>query len=189
MNLYSQLIVLVLNQTMLIMLFSLAILQFPLVISDFSESTEIDEWKIVNDGVMGGRSEGELIPNSEGHVTFKGDVSLKNNGGFTSIRKSFESRDIGGAQNVFIKLKGDQKQYQFRTKNEQNERHVYKYTFETSGNWETVVIPLNDMIPTFRGTRPDLPNYQAQQLGEIGFLIANEKNENFELLIEKIWLN
>ena len=170
------------------MLLSLAILQFPFVISDFSKPSESENWKVVNDGVMGGKSEGEFITGSKGHAIFKGDVSLKNNGGFTSVRYSFENKDITGAQNVFIKVKGDKKHYQLRLKNDQNDRHAYKHEFKTMGNWETLVIPLSSMTPTYRGMRPDLPNYEAKQLGEIGFLIANKKNENFELLIEKIWI-
>ena len=142
----------------------------------------------MDDGVMGGKSEGEFSPTKEGAALFKGDVSLENNGGFTSIRQNFKQKDITGASKILIQLKGDQKNYQFRVKNERGDRHAYKYEFETTGVWETIEIPLNEMAPTYRGIRPNLPNYTAKNMSEIGFLIANKKNESFELLLRKIWL-
>lgn len=65
---------------------------------------------------------------------------------------------------------------------------AFKYEFQTSGNWELIEIPLGEMTPTYRGMRPNQPNYAAKILSEIGFLIANKQEEQFELLIEKIWL-
>lgn len=162
-------------------------LKLPLVLSDFSNSNEADEWVVVNDGVMGGKSEGKISTNGK-TATFKGNVSLKNNGGFTSIRKRFETMNISGAKYLFIELKGDKKDYQFRLKNSIDERHSFKYAFSTSGEWETVPIQLNEMTPTYRGMRPNVPNYEANALSEIGFLIANKKAEQFELQIAKIWL-
>lgn len=163
-------------------------MQLPYVLSDFSKSTDFKSWTIVNDGVMGGKSVSEFSQTKDGTALFKGEVSIENNGGFTSIRQSFKRKDITGASKVMIQLKGDQKNYQFRVKNEQSDRHVYKYEFETSGEWETIEVPLNEMAPSFRGMRPNLPNYTAENLSQIGFLISNKKNEAFELLIEKIWL-
>ena len=87
-----------------------------------------------------------------------------------------------------IRLKGDGKRYQFRTKSNRYERHAYIYYFETTGNWQTIEIPLLKMYPTFRGRRLDIPNYPAEQLEQIAFLIANKKAESFELKIDWIGL-
>lgn len=163
-------------------------ISFPYTLSDFSKNASFDHWRIVNDGVMGGLSEGQFIPTKDGHAVFKGSVSLKNNGGFTSVRCGMNDLNISGASSVKIKLKGDKKNYQFRVKESQGDRHAYKYEFETSGKWEEIHIPIKEMTPTFRGRRPDLPNFQAEQLDEIGFLIANKKNESFELEIASIVL-
>lgn len=173
---------------MIAILLSLATLQFPYVLSDFSKASDVNKWGIMNDGVMGGLSQSTFSQTKDGKAQFKGKVSLENNGGFASVRAGFKRIDITGANKVMIRLKGDGNNYQFRVKNEQSDRHAYKYEFETSGNWEVIEIPLAEMIPTYRGMRPNLPNFAAQMLSEIGFLIANKKNQNFELLIEKIWL-
>ncbi len=64
----------------LIILALLAINSSP-ILSDFSNAEEHKSWKIVNDGVMGGKSKSELIRSKKGYAIFKGDVSLENNGG------------------------------------------------------------------------------------------------------------
>lgn len=173
---------------MLTMLLSLATFQFPFVLFEFSTTSDFKKWRIMNDGVMGGVSESTFTQNKVGNAVFKGAVSLDYNGGFASVRYGFETLDISGAKTVKIRLKGDQKNYQCRVRNQQNESHIYKYEFETSGAWEIIEIPLQEMTPSFRGTRPNIPNYAAQELSEIGFLIANKKKETFDLEIDKIWL-
>jgi hypothetical protein len=45
-----------------------------------------DKWRIVNDGVMGGLSTSNVRINDEGKISFSGNVSLDNNGGFASLR-------------------------------------------------------------------------------------------------------
>ncbi|OIQ25173.1 MAG: hypothetical protein BM555_06790 [Crocinitomix sp. MedPE-SWsnd] len=173
---------------MIILLFSFFALQLTENLSDFSNTEEFKNWRIVNDGVMGGKSNGQFIRSEEGFAIFQGDVSLKNNGGFTSVRNSFDSKDISGSKRVMVKLKGDGKTYQFRIRRESGDYYVYKFAFETSGKWETITIPLNKVTPTFRGYEPNVPAYDGKQLSEIGFLIANKKNESFKLEVSKIWL-
>jgi len=52
----------------------------------FSNQTNIKEWRIVNDGVMGGISKSSLLLTDAGHGQFSGHVSLANNGGFASMQ-------------------------------------------------------------------------------------------------------
>lgn len=173
---------------MFMLLLALSVLPTPISVSDFADKNERSEWVVVNDGVMGGKSQSQLKQKGPNHVQFSGKVSLRNNGGFASIRRIMPQMKIVGATVAKLKVKGDGKNYQFRVKNDQEDRHSYKYTFSTSGDWETISIPLNEMTPTFRGYTPNLPNYQAEFLAQIGILIANKKAESFELAIRKIWL-
>lgn len=58
---------------------------------DFSNSNgnAADQWQTVNDGVMGGRSEGNFRISGKPSMEFFGTLSLENNGGFASVdRKS-----------------------------------------------------------------------------------------------------
>ncbi len=159
-----------------------------MIIFDFNKNSDLSNWAIVDDVVMGGRSDGYMEINPEGHAVFYGKVSLENNGGFSSVRYRFAQKDVSTYSHVKIRLKGDGKRYQFRVKSDSYDRHSYIYHFSTSGDWQTITIPLTEMVPRFRGRILDMPNYPARVLTEIAFLIANKKAEDFKLEIDKIIL-
>ena len=155
----------------------------------FSTNAQLNNWYVVNDGVMGGRSEGSMRQDKEGHGIFAGSISLENNGGFSSVRYRLpELMNIKGATMVVLKIKGDGKNYQFRVTDQIRKRYSYITTFSTNGAWQEIVIPLNSFTPSFRGRSLNLPNFNADILEEITFLIANKKAEDFELLIDSITL-
>lgn len=168
--------------------FLTAMMMNSLLLFDFSSSSDWSGWEIQNDVVMGGKSSSDLSRSKEGNAVFTGDVSLRNNGGFASVQYHFTSKDIRGYAKAVIRLKGDGKQYQFRIKASLNERAAYIYTFKTSGEWQTIEIPLNKMEPSYRGNKLDQPNFKANEMQEIRFLIGNGKAENFRLEIDKIEL-
>ena len=155
-------------------------------IFDFSKTSKIDNWKIVNDRVMGGVSNASFLINGDGHAEFKGNVSTENNGGFASVRYRFNKIDIQGQKTISIRLKGDSKPYQFRLKSNSDSYYSYITTFDTSNDWKTVKIKLADLYPSFRGRKLDQSNFNDQSIEELSFLIANKKNESFKLLIDKI---
>ena len=155
---------------------------------DFNRNAPLDNWVVIEDGVMGGRSRGSLRPDGEGHGLFSGKVSLENNGGFASIRLDCGRVPLSDAHAVVMQLKGDGKRYQFRIRASKSDAHAYVHYFETSGDWEEISLPLNDFYPTFRGRRLELPNFSAASLEEIGILIGNRREEHFELRIKSIGL-
>ncbi len=157
-----------------------------LMLYDFSQNSTSD-WKVVDDGVMGGLSEGNFYVNPSGNGVFEGEISLKNNGGFSSIRHQMNA-NIAGHSKVKITLKGDGKQYQFRLKSSPKKRHSYVAEFETSGEWEVIEIQLSQMYPVFHGRKLDIPDFNSDRISEISFLIGNEKAETFRLEISKIEL-
>jgi len=158
------------------------------ILIDFNKKSQIDNWTVINDVVMGGRSEADFKINSNGYGIFSGQVSLENNGGFSSVRYRFESMDVIKYKKVILKLKGDGKIYQFRIKSDLSHAHTYVKHFQTSGEWETIEIDFKDMHPQFRGRVLDMANYSGKRMTEIAFLIANKKAEAFRLEIDKISL-
>ena len=44
------------------------------------------------------------------------------------------------------------------------------------------------MYPSFRGRKLTKPNFNHDAIEEITFLIANNKSEKFQLIIDKIYL-
>jgi len=159
-----------------------------MTIVDFTPQSELRDWFVVDDVVMGGRSDGGLYLNEGGHAVFEGKVSLENNGGFSSIRHRFEQKQVAAYSKIVIRLKGDGKRYQFRVKPSIYDRHAYISYFETTGDWQTIELSLAEMYPTFRGRKLDMPNFSSQLMEEIAFLIANKKNETFRLELDRIEL-
>ena len=159
-----------------------------LVLFDFSATDDWSGWAIENDVVMGGRSSSQLQRSDDGNAIFKGEVSLENNGGFASVQYRFPSKDIQGYTTAVLRIKGDGKKYQFRIKENLQDRASYIYEFQTSVNWQTLEIPLNKMKPVYRGRDLDMPNFSASFIQEIRFLIGNKKPQEFRLEIDKIEL-
>ncbi|WP_324719936.1 CIA30 family protein [Salinimicrobium sp. HB62] len=166
----------------------IALVMNNMILFDFSENDDWSAWDIENDVVMGGRSSSQLLRSEEGNAIFKGEVSLENNGGFASVQYRFPSKDITGYETAVLHLKGDGKKYQFRLKEDLRDRASYIYEFETTGDWQTVEIPLNKMKPVFRGRDVDMPNFSANSIQEVRFLIGNKKRQEFRLEIDKIIL-
>ncbi|WP_299443118.1 CIA30 family protein [uncultured Aquimarina sp.] len=159
-----------------------------LLIFDFERNSNLSNWNIVNDGVMGGLSQGKFKINTDGNALFSGTISLENNGGFSSVRYRFTTKEVKGYTKVLIRLKGDGKKYQFRIKSDAYDRYSYIAHFKTTGDWQTIEISLSEMYPAFRGRKLDIPNYPSEIMQEIAFLIGNKKSESFKLEIDKIEL-
>ncbi|WP_405291928.1 CIA30 family protein [Algibacter sp. Ld11] len=154
----------------------------------FEKASNITKWSVVDDVVMGGKSSGAFYLNEEGTGVYSGHVSLENNGGFSSLRYRFNTKSTEGFSKVILKIKGDGKKYQFRVKHKLSDKHSYIALFNTSKTWEVIEISLADMHPAFRGRKLDIPNYNANSIEEIAFLIGNKKAEGFKLEIDSIVL-
>lgn len=166
----------------------LIITQTHMTLIDFNTKSDISSWKIVDDVVMGGRSDGDFKINDAGNGLFFGDVSIENNGGFSMVQYRFDTKKVNDYSKVCIKLKGDGKAYQFRIKENDSDYFSYVVSFETSKDWETIEIPFNTMHPAFRGRKLDAANYGGKHMEMIAFLIGNKKAEAFSLEIDSIIL-
>ena len=95
-------------------LFSTILFSQEVDIINTGEKVGLENWRIVNDDVMGGISKSNLYLNSNGNLIFEGEVSLENNGGFASCRLGTKNGEMNGIKSFKIKLKGDGKIYKFR---------------------------------------------------------------------------
>jgi NADH dehydrogenase [ubiquinone] 1 alpha subcomplex assembly factor 1 len=154
----------------------------------FSNQTNIKEWRIVNDGVMGGTSKSSVMLNSNRHGRFSGHVSLANNGGFASLQLNKTIQLLREKKFVVLRVKGDGKRYEFRLKGELRQNESYVHQFTTSGEWENVKLAISEFYPQFRGRKLNIPNFNFEKIEQLSFLIANGKEEDFELLIDWIGL-
>lgn len=155
---------------------------------DFNKESNLNDWKIVNDGVMGGVSQSQMVINDEGNAVFSGKVSLDYNGGFASVRYNPETIDVSNYTQIVIRCKGPANKYQIRAKSSWRERHSYIQYIEVHEDWQEIKVDMSDMYPQFRGYELEMPNYPKKELGEFAILIGNKKYQDFELEIDWIEL-
>ena len=158
------------------------------IVYDFSEDSSLRNWRVIDDGVMGGRSQGSLRINFEGHGVFNGFISLENYGGFSSIRFNTAPINVIGFDYISVRVFGDNKEYQLRIKSDYYDRHVYSQPFFAKNEWQEITIPLGKMKPQFRGRKLKMDNFNEKSIVEIGILIGNKVEEDFTLFIDNISL-
>jgi len=74
---------------------------------------------------MGGHSSGSFNLSDDGTGIFHGKASLENNGEFSMVQYNFKTKQTEGFTKFCIKLKGDDKPYQFRIKTNTNDDYSY----------------------------------------------------------------
>jgi hypothetical protein len=157
-------------------------------IFNFSSEAPINNWRIINDGVMGGLSKSSIQLTNENHGKFSGRVSLENNGGFASVQLPTDIDLEKSDKEIILRIKGDGKSYQCRLKGSRNQSESYVQVFETNGEWQTINLRLKDFYPQYRGRKLNIPNFKFDRIEQFSFLIANGKAEDFELLVDYVGL-
>ncbi len=159
------------------------------LIIDFGKDKDGENWQIINDDVMGGKSDSKLILTNNS-IIFKGSISLENNGGFASFRSSIEKRDLSKYTKVKIKYKSTDLEREYAlifSKDLQYYNPKFKLSFTPkSATWETKEFLLSDAIETRIG-RPTGAKILESDLEEIirfGFILSDKKNGSFALEID-----
>lgn len=159
------------------------------VLFDFQMSSKLTDWRIVNDGVMGGLSQSNIVLSENNTALFQGIVSLENNGGFSSVRTSPRLYKLDGYLGIILRLKGDGKKYQFRLRtNDRFDGISYRYHFKTESNkWMIIRVPFNKCVPVFRGRiLNDVAPITPKKIQQVGFLISDKQAGPFKLEIDWI---
>lgn len=159
------------------------------LIEDFRGDESIGAWQAVNDGVMGGLSQGGPVKHSQ-FLCFSGELSLENNGGFSSIR-SMRSLDLSSAAGVRLRVRGDGRTFTFRFQTDARLRDqwavAFSGSFETQKDeWTEVVVPFEGLTQSFRGYQFDQFPFDPQKIERIGIILADKKPGPFHLDIEWI---
>ncbi len=141
-------------------------------------------WKAVNDGVMGGRSRGGAAL-EEGFLRFSGNLSLENNGGFSSIRAQ-EDFDLAGYRGIRARVRGDGRTYQLRLQDDSRHRGVWAVSFQAefetvAGEWIEVFIPFDSLAQTWRGRTLSGHTFDPGKIELVCFLLADKKAAPFQL--------
>jgi NADH dehydrogenase [ubiquinone] 1 alpha subcomplex assembly factor 1 len=159
------------------------------ILFEFTGETANVEWRSSNDGVMGGVSKGSSSF-VEGGMLFNGELSLENNGGFSSVyfRTNFELSDFSG---IRLKVLGDGRTYQLRLESDaifsQGGPVNFSSKFKTTeGEWVEVFLPFSDLSQSWRGRQLSGYTFNPQDIRKIGIMLADKKPGEFSLKIASI---
>jgi len=154
----------------------------------FEFESDGKDWRIIDDGVMGGRSQGSWRVAS-GVGEFAGTLSLENNGGFSSVRSKALQTPCDGAEAFTLRVKGDGRRYQFRVRTtDAFDGPSYRLEFDTvAGEWKEISLKLADFVPSFRGRElTGQPPLEGKNVVTIGFLLADKRAGEFRLEVDWI---
>ena len=159
---------------------------------DFGQTTGGQDWMIVNDGVMGGLSRSTAIFTNNS-LLFKGTLSLKNNGGFASIRSAKGNYDLSNYNTVKIRFRSTGRDFALRFANsEMYFRPNFKHNFSSStGEWEIVELKISDFKEYTMGqiSGPTVSKNKLENIIRIGIILSDKKEGPFELEIDYIAFN
>lgn len=153
----------------------------------FDEESDGEIWYTVNDGVMGGRSEGDWTISEDGTALFTGEISLANNGGFASVRTYPINADISAYDGIELLVKGDGKTYGFNLWDAHSNLQ-HRAFFETqAGEWQMIRISFSAFQPTsFGRVLPDAPQLDTGMVRVFGLIITDKQTGPFALEIAQI---
>lgn len=161
----------------------------PKVLLDFTNPDAAKEWQTVNDGVMGGVSEGKLKITEAKTLEFFGNLSLENNGGVASVRTKAKKLGLEKGDTLVAKVRGDGREYSL---NLYVPRPLvafsYRATVQTKKDeWIEVKVPLDEFEATsFGRALRDAGPVDPPEVNALGFLLGDKKPGPFRLEVEWI---
>jgi monofunctional biosynthetic peptidoglycan transglycosylase len=156
------------------------------VVFDFKTESASNQWQVVNDGVMGGLSKSRIRITSQKTAVFSGVVSLKNNGGFASVRSIPLSGEHRDRDVIRIRVRGDGNSYSFTVRDASTFRAAsYQCAFATRpGEWQEIDLPFADFKPSWRGRAlRGQPQLKPSKGDSLGFIISDKQAGPFRLEI------
>lgn len=159
------------------------------VLFDFTGADALQNWQAVNDGVMGGVSEGKARITADKTLEFYGKLSLENNGGFASVRSRDKKLDLKRGDVLVARIKGDGREYSM---NLYVPRRLIAFSYRATvatkeDEWTEVRLPLDQFQATsFGRVVRDAGPVDPTEVNGLGFLLGDKKAGPFRLEIDWI---
>lgn len=154
---------------------------------DFKDETSAVKWRTVNDGVMGGKSDGSSFLTEAGNRIFTGEISFENNGGFSSVRTEGGKYDLSGYEGVMVRVRGDGRMYYFTCRVNERSMLAYWYPMQTkAGEWTTFKVPFSKMYATSFGRKINNTPLDTENIRSFGLMLYDKVEGGFNLELESI---
>ena len=155
---------------------------------NFENADAAMQWQSLNDGVMGGRSEGQFKITADKTMQFFGTLSLENNGGFASVRTRPTKLALKKGDMLVARVRGDGRKYNFNLYVPRPlTAFSYRADFETrKDEWIEVAIPLDEFEATSFGRVVQNQPLNPAEVSGLGILLGDKKAGSFKLEVEWI---
>lgn len=156
---------------------------------DFAGADAGREWQTINDGVMGGVSEGSFRITDKKTLKFFGTLSLENNGGFASVRSKAKKLGLAKGDVLLVRVRGDGRDYSM---NLYVPRPLVAFSYRATvrtrkDEWIDVKLPLDTFEATSFGRPvPDAGAVDPQEVNGLGFLLGDKKAGPFNLEVARV---
>ena len=156
---------------------------------DFSGADATKQWQTVNDGVMGGVSEGKFKITDKKTLEFFGTLSLENNGGFASVRSKAKKLGLAKGDVLVARVRSDGREYSM---NLYVPRPLIAFSYRANvqtkkDEWIEVKLPLDKFEATsFGRVVRDAGPVEPSEVNALGFLLGDKKARPFKLEVEWI---
>ncbi len=161
----------------------------------FDTAAAVATWRAIDDRVMGGVSRSRLRHDAGGHAVFEGELSLRQGGGFASVRAPVLAPPAAPfpatARAVVIEALGDGRTYKLSLfMDAAIDAPAYQAEFTPPpARWQTVNLPLAAFVPRWRGRDvAGAPTLDLPGLRQVGLMIAGRQAGPFALLLRSIGL-
>jgi len=156
---------------------------------DFTTPESARLWQAVNDGVMGGVSQGRFRITDARTMEFSGNLSLENNGGFTSVRTKPMTLDIKSGDTLVVRVKGDGREYMVNLYTK-SRRMAFSYRAALpteKDQWQEIHVPLGQFEPTsFGRVVAGMGPVDPGQINGLGVMLSDKNPGAFRLEIESV---
>ena len=158
------------------------------VLFDFTGPDAAKQWQTVNDGVMGGVSDGRFKITDNKTMEFFGTLSLENNGGFASVRSRPRKVNLKAGDSVAARVRGDGREYRLNLYVPGDSgRYSFRQTFKTKkGEWMEASLPVDKFVATWRGRVFPDQKLDPSKVHSVGFLLGDKKAGPFKLEVDWI---
>ena len=158
-------------------------------LTHFASEAETDRWFVILDGVMGGRSDGELAF-ADSALAFTGVINT-NGGGFSSFRLDLDEGAMAGVTQVMMRTRSDGRAYEltFQDSVARTGRLIsHQVAIPATGpdDWATVTAQLSDLEASAFGNPIDTEAFDPDRATQLGVILADGIDGSFELELDWI---
>lgn len=156
---------------------------------DFAQREQVEEWRAIDDRIMGGSSLSRPEYVAGGGMRFRGVVALDNGGGFASLRSPEADYALHGSAGLLLRVRGDGKRYKLGLRTDRFFDGIsYQAAIDTEPDlWLDIALPFEEFVPTHHGRRLSAAAPLApEHIQSFGLFIADRQAGPFHL--EVAWI-